>query len=334
MGKLAAVAEWREMAMKALIGNIKITERIRKDVTNIAELAADIQSHGLINPVTVMSLDGGEFRLLAGLRRIRAVESLGLSEISINIVAPADAEAELRIEFSENEQREPFTFTEKMDFARMLEEVEKAKAQERMLSGKRVDDSDPVTHGTQGQGKSRDAIGEKIGMSGSSYSRAKYIAENASGEIIDELDKGQRSIRGTYDEMRAKEKAQQTESEDADASPEPETETEAKPKASKPSCKNKSSAVPNTAGLLSKADEAAAQRLKEFNAMSDAEKVTELQRQLKEERVRVANAESELTRLKELRQNEIYHKDGIIQNLQERLNTAEARVDELEALLP
>ena len=84
------------------------------------------------------------------------------------------------------------------------------------------------------------------------------------------------------------------------------------------------------AGLLSKEDEAAIQRNKEINAMPPLEKVKELQRQLKEERVRAAYAESELARLKELRHNDVYHKDGIINNLQERLVEAETRIRELE----
>jgi uncharacterized protein involved in exopolysaccharide biosynthesis len=58
-----------------------------------------------------------------------------------------------------------------------------------------------------------------------------------------------------------------------------------------------------------------------------------LQRQLREERARAANAESELTRLKELRHNDVFHKDGIIQNLRERLADAEARVKELEDMI-
>jgi len=235
----------------------------------------------------------------------------------------------LRIEFSENEQREPFTFTEKMDFARMLEEVEKAKALERKSLGGKGGLEQDTPHGADvKRGETREIVAEKIGMGKTSYDRAKYIAENAPEEIIEELDNGQRSIRGTYDELRAKEKI---ESECADNVVEPEIETNVEPKESKPNGKNKSSASINTAGLLSKADEEAVRKLKEFNALSSEEKIEELQRQLKEERIRAANAESELARLKELRQNDIYHKDGIIANLSARLEAAEARVEELEA---
>ncbi len=44
--------------MKASIENIIIKERIRKEIKLISELAEDIKKNGLINPVTVMEVDG------------------------------------------------------------------------------------------------------------------------------------------------------------------------------------------------------------------------------------------------------------------------------------
>ncbi len=121
--------------MTIAIERIIIKERIRKEITKISELAEDIRENGLLNPITVMMLDGGKYQLLAGLRRLKAVQSLGHTEIAVNVVFPADAEAALRIEISENEQREDFTFSEKMDYGRLLEEIEREKARERMSLG-------------------------------------------------------------------------------------------------------------------------------------------------------------------------------------------------------
>ena len=290
------------------IDKIKVTERIRKEITKIDELAEDIERNGLINPITVMALDGGEFQLLAGLRRLKALEKLARDEIAINVVSPADAEAALRIEIGENEQREDFTFSEKIDFGRMLEEIEKAKAKERMLAGKKAENDDPADHGPRGHGESRDVIGSKIGMSGRQYDRAKYIAENAPEEIIEELDKGERAIRPTYDELKAKEKAEKEKS-----------NTSKEPKKSG-----------DTAGTLTKAEEEAIERNNRFHAMSAEEKVVELQSRLDKAEIRACKAESELSRLKEFHNNTVYHKDSIIDNLQARLTAAEARVEELE----
>ena len=79
-------------------------------------------------------------------------------------------------------------------------------------------------------------------------------------------------------------------------------------------------------------DRKAIKRNEEFAAMSDAEKVTELQSRLKEALKRAATAESELSRLKDVHHNLVYHSDSNIKNLQARLDMAEARVAELEAL--
>jgi len=318
--------------MTVQISKIKITNRVRKEITKIAELSEDIQANGLINPITVMSLAGGEheYRLLAGLRRLRAVELLGHDEIAVYIVAPVDAEAQLRIEVSENEYREPFTFSEKMDFARMLEAIESEKAKARLQAGQsnggktagngRTKESSSPPHGAESKNKeTREIVAEKIGMGKTSYDRAKYIADNASDEIIEELDNGQRSIRGTYDELKAKEKAAKLPS-PTDADDEPKSSTSTFPTEAE------------AKGLLSKSDLEAIERNKKFNAMSDAEKVEELQRRLKEERKRATIAESELSRLRDFHKNAVYHKDGIIANLSARLETAEARVEELEAI--
>ncbi len=199
--------------MNAAIEKIKVAERIRKQTTGVDELAADIQKNGLINPITVMVIEGGgEFQLLAGLRRLRAVQSLGWEEIAVTVVAPKDAESALNIEYSENVQREAFTFSEKMDYARLLAEIEKAKAKERMLSGKSVESGDPPRARAEGgeHRETRTIIGKKIGMSGWQYDRAKYITDHAPQEVIDKLDHGDRTIHGAYKELRDAKKKTQT----------------------------------------------------------------------------------------------------------------------------
>ena len=218
--------------MKADINSIVITKRIRKEVLGIEELAEDIVKHGMLNPITVMSENSGKFRLLAGLRRLEAARLLNWEQVDVNIISPADAEAALLIEISENEQREPFTYSEKMDFARLLEEIETAKARERMVQGGKISGNSNKNDLSQGRvarpypaensknqkapdkveptsdfsGRSRDAIGGKIGMSGRTYERAKFIQENAPEDVIDRLDKGETSIYKEYNNLRSESK--------------------------------------------------------------------------------------------------------------------------------
>ena len=190
--------------MKIEISKIMVAERIRKQSVNIEELAADIEMNGLLNPVTVMAVGGGEFQLLAGLRRIMAAQLLGWTEIEVNVVSPADAEAALHIEISENEQREPFTFSEKMAYAQLLEIIEQEKAKKRMAIGKKSELFGTAEFGHRGE--RRDAIGARIAMSGRQYDRAKYIADHAPQSVIDALDSGKRTIRDAFEGLREAEK--------------------------------------------------------------------------------------------------------------------------------
>jgi ParB family chromosome partitioning protein len=64
------------------IADIIVGERHRKDMGDISALAASIREVGLLHPI-VITPDG---ELIAGERRLRAVESLGCSEISATVV--------------------------------------------------------------------------------------------------------------------------------------------------------------------------------------------------------------------------------------------------------
>jgi ParB family chromosome partitioning protein len=334
-----------------MIENIIIKERIRKDISKISELAEDIRINGLLNPITVMALDGGAYQLLAGLRRLRAIESLGLAEIDVNIVFPADAEATLRIEISENEQREDFTYSEKMDYARLLEEIERIKALERKSIGGKGGISEDVDGRPHlEQGKSRDAVGAKIGMSGRQYERAKYIADKIPPEVIDQLDNGERSISGVYKDLKTKEKADASlpddESADTDeylpeCEPEADTEPQAtptkKPAAEPAVFKSDTVSEEEILSRLSKKDRDTMRKLKEYNALPPEGKIAELERQLREMSVRAASAESDLANLKLDYGIKVDHKDSIIQSLKrqntelkEAIEAAEARIAELE----
>ena len=192
--------------MKLEISKIKVTSRIRQQINKIEELAADIEQNSLLNPITVMPVGEG-YQLLAGLRRLRAVQLLDWTEIDVNVISPRDAEAALRIEISENEQRKNFTYSERMDYAQRMEAVVRAKALERKSVGGKggledVDGGPPVE-----LGKSRDIIGSRIGMSGKQYDRARYVAEHAPPDVIDQLDSGEKTISSVYSDLRAAEKA-------------------------------------------------------------------------------------------------------------------------------
>ena len=79
--------------------------RKRFDEASLAELAASIQEHGIIQPLTVRKLASGYYQIIAGERRWRAARLAGLSEVPV-IVIEADDRKAAELAMIENLQRE------------------------------------------------------------------------------------------------------------------------------------------------------------------------------------------------------------------------------------
>jgi hypothetical protein len=332
--------------MKIAINKIKIADRIRKTVNNVEELAENIRAHGLITPIAVMPVDGGEYQLLAGLRRIRAMELNSEIEIDAKVFPASDAEAALKIEFFENEQREPFTLAEKMEYAAVIAEIERAKGKDRMSEGGKggVDEGSALARNLI-RNRTDAIVSDKVGMKETSYRYARYLAEK-SPETIERIDNGEIALRPAYNEVRARETSERSVIPPVVMKNEPEAEqkdravfhqkTQSESGEPNPPVP-KSSSQPSRAKkdpLLAKYEAEAAeatQKRQVFNALSPEGKIDELNRQLKEERTRAADAESRLAREKELRANEMYHYNGTIEMLRNQLAAAHARIEELEA---
>ena len=75
------------------------------DEAALAELAASIQEHGIIQPLTVRKLSSGYYQIIAGERRWRAARLAGLSEVPV-IVIEADDRKAAELAMIENLQRE------------------------------------------------------------------------------------------------------------------------------------------------------------------------------------------------------------------------------------
>ena len=83
------------------------TPRRSYDENALAELAASIATHGLIQPIRVRAAEQGGYIIVCGERRYRAVQLLGQTEIEAIVdAAPADERAIFDLALSENIQRE------------------------------------------------------------------------------------------------------------------------------------------------------------------------------------------------------------------------------------
>jgi ParB family chromosome partitioning protein len=85
---------------------------------SLAELAASIRMHGLLQPVVVRRVAGG-FQLIAGERRLRAARMAGLLEIPA-VVRESDERARMELALVENLQREDLPPLDEADAYRVL----------------------------------------------------------------------------------------------------------------------------------------------------------------------------------------------------------------------
>jgi ParB family chromosome partitioning protein len=89
----------------------KYQPRTRMDQASLAELAESIRVRGILQPVVVRPVGGGQFELLAGERRWRAARLAGLSKVPA-VVRDVPDDAALGIGLVENIQREDLSAIE------------------------------------------------------------------------------------------------------------------------------------------------------------------------------------------------------------------------------
>jgi ParB family chromosome partitioning protein len=92
----------REIAIRDVVGN-PYQPRRSFDTDALAELAASISEHGLLQPILVTTTEEG-YQLIAGERRLRAAQLAGLDRIPA-VVRTADRQQQLALALVENLQR-------------------------------------------------------------------------------------------------------------------------------------------------------------------------------------------------------------------------------------
>jgi len=116
--------EVREIDINILVVsnlNVRKTLQSDEDETGISDLANDIRTNGLINPITVRKL-GDKYEIIAGQRRFLALKILNKNTISCNIVDVSTQKAE-ELSLVENVQRNPMTNSDKIKTYSKLYEV-------------------------------------------------------------------------------------------------------------------------------------------------------------------------------------------------------------------
>src|SRR5262245_18021291 len=91
------------------------------DETALEELADSIREHGVVQPIVVRPLEDGFFQLIAGERRWRAAQRVGLARLTA-VIREAGEHAALELALIENLQRED------------LNPIEEAQAYDRLIA--------------------------------------------------------------------------------------------------------------------------------------------------------------------------------------------------------
>ena len=130
------------------------------DEASLAELAASIQEHGIIQPLTVRKLSSGYYQIIAGERRWRAARLAGLSEVPV-IVIEADDRKAAELAMIENLQRED------------LNPMEEAAGFQSLIETYHMTQEEAA----QRVGKSRSAVANSLRLLGLSPAVRKLVEE-------------------------------------------------------------------------------------------------------------------------------------------------------------
>lgn len=178
------------MTTKINIHNIFVEGRHRKDLGDIESLADSIERSGLLHPIVVTE----QHQLIAGERRLAAYKYLhersgnGYEMIPAHIVNNlTDALSLLIAERDENTCRKDFAPSEAVAIGKQLKEIEAVEADKRKKSGvnQYTEPSGKLPPGSKG--KTRDKVGEAVGMSGKTFEKAEKVIEYAQAVDMPEL---------------------------------------------------------------------------------------------------------------------------------------------------
>jgi len=105
------------------ISEIKVGPRVRKDYGDLEKLSLSIQRYGLLHPICITR----DKQLVAGERRLKACQMLGMEEIEVKYLEDLDELERKEIEIEENIARKNFTWIEEVNSKLELDQLKRLK---------------------------------------------------------------------------------------------------------------------------------------------------------------------------------------------------------------
>lgn len=164
---------------------------------DLASLAESIQRHGLLHPIVIKT----DSTLVAGHRRLEAVQLLGWRDIPVTVIDVADL---LSAERDENAERKDFTPTEAVAIGRLIEEHQKPLARARQLANL---NHQPRPAVSAERGEVITTVSRAVGMGKTKYGQAKQIVAAAEadpaafGDLPERMDETG-NVQATHDELK------------------------------------------------------------------------------------------------------------------------------------
>lgn len=158
------------------VADVIVRDRIRKDLGDTSGLMISMERVGQLQPIGITS---GNV-LVFGARRLDAAQRANWETIlAVRLDNLTDALKLAQAERDENEERKPFTPSEAVAAGKVIEAIEKPKAQQRKASGKNQH-SEPASKLDEGStGRTDEKVSAAVGMSKSTYRKAKTVVEAA-----------------------------------------------------------------------------------------------------------------------------------------------------------
>jgi ParB-like chromosome segregation protein Spo0J len=208
----AAKSPVEELAIESIV----VGERRREDLGDVQELAGSIDRYGLLEPIVV----DDHLQLVAGERRLRAVEQLGWTRIPAQRYGALTRAQRLELEFEENERRKALT-----EYERSKRVAELADWQRTRLAAKADETSPtvgevpsetnkaPVASGRRGpkpRADSQKGVARELGVSQQEVSeRTRHVqATTRYPELKEFLPKAANEIATRLDALPAEERAE------------------------------------------------------------------------------------------------------------------------------
>ncbi len=170
------------------VGAIGIGNRCRKEMGDIASLAASIGDVGLLQPIVVRP----DNRLVSGERRLKACERLGWDTVPVRVACDLDEEVKfLRAERDENTCRKDFTISEAVAIKQAIEGPEREQAKNRQQEGrkrggatagrgrKKKKDGANLAPSNEENGKTRERVAAETGLGHTTLDKAEFVLEKA-----------------------------------------------------------------------------------------------------------------------------------------------------------